>query len=91
MLAALGVDAKQLAIFSHRGQEGNERSRSSARGDSGRSTRGNRTPPANGSRRRAADATVARLLAASFLSQHTHSESGCEMNEWEEEDSEEAG
>lgn len=27
MLVTLGVDAKQLAIFSHRAQEGNERSR----------------------------------------------------------------
>lgn len=27
MLVALGVDAKQLAIFSHRAQKGNERSR----------------------------------------------------------------
>lgn len=29
--------------------------------------------------------------AGSVLSQHTHTESGCEMNEWREEDSGEGG
>lgn len=62
MLVALGVGSKQLAIFSHRAQEGNERSRGSA----------------------------ARLL----LPQSYHNiltQSGCEMNDWGDQDSEEGG
>ncbi len=85
MFVALGVDAKQLAIFSHRAQEGNERSRVQRARDA-KQTRG-QSNTADQLQSRQSDTMVARLpLARSYHNILTLS--GCEMNEWGEEDSE---